>query len=323
MSQTGWDKDTSPLHDGEHELQARTGRSERMEMLSRKMIRSYMPEQHREFFSQRPFMVVGSVDHNGAPWASIIYGKPGFVTSPNDRRLVFNAAPIDGDPLADNLKNSSPIGLLGIEPDTRRRNRMNGTSKRLEDGHFAVNVSQSFGNCPKYIQGRTPQFRRNPSVHITLESQRFKTLDNAAVAHITQSDTFFVASHNHRDDETDTGGADVSHRGGRPGFVKVDGDVLTIPDFVGNYVFNTFGNFMVNPRAGLIFVDYESGDHLMMTGHVELLWEPTPEIEAFDGAQRAWRFTLEHGVLIRSVSPLNWSFGEISPYSDATGQWAK
>ena len=42
---------------------------------------------------------------------------------------------------------------------------------------------------------------------------------------------------------------DISHRGGRPGFVRVDGDVLTIPDFRGNRYFNTLSNLLLEQRG--------------------------------------------------------------------------
>ncbi len=318
---TGWSRDTSPIHKGEQALQARLGQSERMDEIGRKVIRPYMPDQHREFFKQLPFIVVGSVDNDGWPWASVVYGQQGFISSPHDRRLEIASAPVQGDPLNDNLKLCSPIGLLGIVPATRRRNRMNGTAERLDNGSFAVNVAQSFGNCPKYIQARDIEFNRDPAQTPTHSIETMSSLDAAAVDLVRNSDTFFVASHNDHDDPTDTGGVDVSHRGGQPGFVKVEGDMLTIPDFVGNNLFNTLGNFLVNPRGGLIFIDFDRGDHLMLTGTVELLWDMTSEIEAFKGAERAWRFHVEDGLRIGEASPLQWSFSEASPNTELTGQW--
>ena len=44
------------------------------------------------------------------------------------------------------------IGLLGLEPHTRRRNRANGVITRAEPGCLHIRVTESFGNCPKYIQ---------------------------------------------------------------------------------------------------------------------------------------------------------------------------
>ena len=58
----------------------------------------------------------------------------------------------------------------------------------------------------------------------------------------------------------------MSHRGGKPGFVGVQGDTLAIPDFRGNRFYNTLGNLLGDPRAGLLFVDFASGDILQIQG---------------------------------------------------------
>jgi predicted pyridoxine 5'-phosphate oxidase superfamily flavin-nucleotide-binding protein len=71
---------------------------------------------------------------------------------------------------------------------------------------------------------------------------------------IREADTFFIAS-SHRD-----GGADASHRGGNPGFVHVLNETKLIwPDYSGNGMFQTLGNLAIDPRAGLLFMDFESG----------------------------------------------------------------
>ena len=64
----------SPWHAGEIEMQARIGVSERMEVLGRRVIRDHMPDQHRSFYEQLPFMVYGAVDADGKPWASLLEG---------------------------------------------------------------------------------------------------------------------------------------------------------------------------------------------------------------------------------------------------------
>lgn len=319
--ETGWDKATSPYHRGEQELQDRLGKKERMEVVGRHIHRPYMPDEHREFFKQLPILVVGSVDQQARPWASVIYGNPGFVSCPTDRKMKIDATIIEEDPLAKNLGAGSPVGLLGIEMPTRRRNRMNGIVTNYQESGFSVDVVQSFGNCPKYIQSRTSTFNHSPDQREGKELQHLSNLDHAAVELIRTSDTFFVASHNHEDDVRDTGGVDVNYRGGQPGFVKVEDDVLTIPDFIGNNAFNTLGNFLINPKAGLLFIDFETGEHLMLTGTAEVIWEKTAEVEAFKGAERTWKFTLEYGIRIKNASPMFWEFGEYSPKTISTGQW--
>jgi len=280
-----------------------------------------MPEQHREFYNQLPFLIAGSVDQDGWPWASVLFGEPGFVSSPNETVLRIGASPATGDALTENRQVGAPIGLLGIELPTRRRNRMNGLIKSTSAASFDVEVVQSYGNCPQYIQSRELNFTRDPSEPFRAEAERFTAFDQSAIALLSSADTFFVASHNDRDDKHTNGGMDVSHRGGKPGFIKVDGNTLTIPDYIGNYAFNTLGNFLVNPKAGLLVVDFESGDLWQFTGTVDLIWDKTEEIRTFRGAERAWRFHLKHGVRLIAAAPMRWQLKEWSPNTQLTGDW--
>lgn len=141
----------SPFHLGEQQIQSRLGMRDKLEDIGRRMIRDHMPEQHREFFALLPWLLVGSRDADGQPQASVLWGAPGFASSPQPQRLRIDTLPEADDPLAANLRAGTGLGLLGIELPTRRRNRMNGRVEALSDGGFAVTVQQSFGNCPKYI----------------------------------------------------------------------------------------------------------------------------------------------------------------------------
>lgn len=323
MELTGWNRETSPYHPGEQELHARLGRKDQQERVARRIHRPYLPPQHREFYEQLPFLVVGSVDREGRPWASMLFGQPGFVATPTERRLSIRATPLQGDPLADNARVGDPLGVLGIELATRRRNRVNGVVAARARGRLELDVVQSFGNCPQYIQTRELAWQNKLEPDRTAVVESFDQVGEELAALISNADTLFVASNNPREDARDTGGADVNHRGGRPGFVKVDGNTLTVPDYAGNFAFNTLGNFIVDPRAGLLFVDFESGDIWQLTGSVELLWDRPEEIEGFRGAERAWRFQLERGVCLRNAAPLRWSFGEQSPNCRLTGTWSE
>lgn len=321
MRDPGWDRDTSPYHPGEQELHERASRKEQQDRVGRRIHRPFMPDQHREFYAQLPFLLVGSVDAGGWPWASILFGPPGFVSTPDARTLKVRALPLVGDPLAANLVAGAPLGFLGIELPTRRRNRVNGVlSAEAEDG-FEVKVVQSYGNCPQYIQARDMSIGRDPQLRTEIDVEAFTVIGESASAVVQQADTFFVASYNDREDKFDTGGADVNHRGGKPGFVKVDGNTLTIPDYAGNFAFNTLGNFLVCPRAGLVFIDFSTGDIWQMTGRAELLWELPDHMRGFRGAERAWKFHLEHGHRLIGASPLRWSKPKMSPNVLNTGDW--
>ena len=49
--------------------------------------------------------------------------------------------------------------------------------------------------------------------------------------------------------------------------------MLTIPDFAGNLYFNTLGNILLNPRCGLVFIDFENGDVLQIAGDGEVIFK--------------------------------------------------
>ena len=310
----------SPWHDGERAIQQRVGVAERMEVFGRKVIRSLMTDQHRALYAQLPFLLAGAVDDAGRPWATVIEGTPGFMHSPDPQTLSIGAKRDPSDPALAGLRAGAAIGLLGIELHTRRRNRLNGTVTTLADDGFAVRVGHAFGNCPQYIQTRGFEFARPPGMPHAATAERLSGLDAEAVAAIAAADTFFVASY------VDVGGdpaqrqIDVSHRGGKVGFVRIDGNTLTIPDFAGNLHFNTLGNLLSNPRAGLLFIDFASGDLLHLSGRTELVFDG-PEVAAFQGAERLWRVHVEHLVRRPNALALRWRFGEFSPNSLMTGSW--
>ncbi|MCE0911217.1 MULTISPECIES: pyridoxamine 5'-phosphate oxidase family protein [Pseudomonas] len=310
------DQRPSPWHAGEQALQEKVGVAERMEAFGQKVIRDYMPDQHRTFYHQLPFMVAASVDAQGRPWATLLEGPEGFVSSPDPRQLTIDTKLPADDPATPGLVAGQAIGLLGIELHTRRRNRINGQIRQAAAGQLQVAVEQSFGNCPQYIQLRDYTRVTEPAqgrVDAT-------TLNATTVSMIQSADTCFVASY--VEHESGQRSVDVSHRGGRPGFVKVEGNTLTIPDYAGNLHFNTLGNLWVNPRAGLLFIDFSSGNVLQVCGRAEVLLE-NPAIQAFEGAERLWTLEVEQVVWRPAAVSLRWAFKEYAPTSLMTGIWAE
>ncbi len=315
-------QDASPFHRGEREIQERLGVRERLEKLGRGVIRDHMPDQHGEFYEQVPFLLLGTIDNSGRPWASILAGRLGFVSSPDPYTLKLNARPIYGDPLNDNLVPEADVGILGIEFDSRRRNRMNGKIVAVGDGGIEVRVVQSFGNCPQYIQAR--DFELVPAIDTVGEErpvERASRFGDSEGAIITKADNFYIASQFSEDRARASHGVDVSHRGGKPGFVRIDNDhTLTWPDFVGNFHFNTLGNILLNPRVGLLFIDFDDQDLLYMTGTAEIIWD-SEELRAFTGAQRLVRFSMENAIRVVGALPIRWRFREYSPTLEQTGSW--
>jgi ferredoxin-NADP reductase/predicted pyridoxine 5'-phosphate oxidase superfamily flavin-nucleotide-binding protein len=312
----------SPFHAGERTIQSRLGVRDRMERFGRQVIHDHMPKQHRAFYAQLPFVLVGHADPLGRPWASILVNPPGFISSPDARTLDIDARPLADDPLAEDLLPGTRIGLLGIELHTRRRNRLAARINAVDGGGISLSVDQAFGNCPQYIQTRELEFV-DTAQRASRGSEDIHAFDGRAHGMIESADTFFVASCVDDRSGAASNGVDVSHRGGRPGFVRIDDErTLTVPDYSGNFHFNTLGNFLLNPRAGLLFVDFRSGDLLMLTGTVAILWDD-PDTQFFAGAERLWRFTLDQGRHLRSALPLRGTFGDYSPNSLLTGTWAE
>ncbi|OUM02079.1 pyridoxamine 5'-phosphate oxidase family protein [Variovorax sp. JS1663] len=312
---------TAAWHEGERRLQARAGVAERMAEIGPRVLRDYMPDQHRSFFAQLPFLVAGSLDAEGQPWASILAAPPGFAHSPDPRHLRIDALPMASDPLAGALATGAPIALLGIEPHTRRRNRMNGAVEAIDGRGFSVEVGQSFGNCPKYIQAREPFFTGGAAdAHF---GPRMESLDARARQMVRTADTFFIATAHPSAGRAGAPahGVDVSHRGGRPGFVRLDDDdTMTVPEFMGNFFFNTLGNIAVNPVAGLLFVDFDSGDLLQVAVTAEVLWDGA-ELASFEGAERLLRMRVVAARHAAAALPLRFGPASLSPFLEATGRW--
>ena len=320
----------SHFHAGEQEIQSRLGVRDKMERFSKQVIASFMPEQHRDFYQHLSFILLGHADKNDWPWATMLCStteadEAGFITSENNKKLTINSKPIAGEPFAAMLQDKTDntrIGLLGIELSTRRRNRMAGHITQINNTAIEIEVDQAFGNCPQYIQTRE-LIKIDKALQKESEMNAITEFDTETKQFIQNSDTFFVASYVKPDNDNANinEGVDVSHRGGRPGFIRVDDNhTLTIPDYTGNFHFNTLGNFLITPKAGLLFPDFETGHLLTLTGTVEILWD-SDDTKFFEGAERLWQFKIDHGYWIKNALPLRWKLDRYSPNTLLTGTW--
>lgn len=290
-------------HEGERAAQARVGTRERSDRAA-PSLHPRLTEQHRSFFQLLPFVAVASMEPGGAAWASLLVGRPGFMQAPDPTTLCLAARPPKGDPLTAALRPGARLGLLGVQLETRRRNRVNGRVTAVKADGFTLAVEQAFGNCPKYIASRTWVDRETRPV-----DEPIATLDEAAGRLLARADTAFVAS------ATGPGGdADCSHRGGRPGFLALAADgAVIVPDYAGNGFFNTLGNLLLHPRAGLAVPDFASGDLLQLSGTVDIQWQVADTL-ADAGIERLWRFVPEHGQWLRNAFAPQ-AVGEPSPFS--------
>lgn len=297
---------TGPWHEGERAAQARAGAAARLAEIGPRVLRDHMPDQHRAFFAELPWLLAGLVDAAGQPHAGMLAGPPGFAWSPDPRRLRVDAAPPAHDPLAGLLVPGAPIGLLGLQAHTRRRNRLNGWLGEVDRRGVEVEVGQSFGNCPKYIVPR--EALRAPGAPAGVVVAEGAQLDAGARALVAAADTFFIATAHpraaggHRPEQ----GVDVSHRGGAPGFVRVEDDGgLVVPDYVGNAFFNTLGNLALQPRCGLLFIDFATGERLYATARADVQWEGAA-VAQVPGALRLLRLRVTSMRRVGGGLPLRW-----------------
>lgn len=307
------------LHEGERAVHALLGVTEQVEPMLERMLRESLPDAHRDFYARLPFLVLGGLDARGRVWATLVAGAPGFVSAPDDRTISVDAGLLSGDPLAGQLAPGAALGGLGIELAARRRNRVNGRIAAVREHGFDLAVDLAFGNCAKYILARPVRFTPAPAP--APASGASDRLDDARAHLVARADTFFLASRHAESDGDPRHGIDVSHRGGRPGFVRVrDGKQLVFPDFAGNFHFATLGNVLVDPRVGLLFVDFEARALLWITGRARVLWHGI-EVDAFPGAARLVIVDIDEARWSERVLPLESGPAELSPFHAHTGVW--
>lgn len=261
--------DDQPFHAGELAAQRRAGAGDVASMASR-MIRDHMPQQHRDFHTSLPFVILSASNEEGRPWITVLEGEEGFIASSDARTLIFDALPRPDDPLAKAMWSGTEIGLLGIQFATRRRNRLSGFIRGHERG-LRLDVRQAFGNCPQYIHKREWGRDRN---NVPEKACVSTSLSSDQIMRIESADTLFIGSGQQGEEGAPSNGYDASHRGGKPGFVQVSDEThLHIPDYAGNRFFNTIGNLIENPLVALLFIDFETGGMLHISGRATIDWD--------------------------------------------------
>lgn len=292
-------------HSGELAVQARAGVQRQANRVGQ-IIGSTMPPAAQEFLRRQPFAVLSSVAAQGQAWVSVLTGEPGFIDTIDEQTVAIEGALPGHDPLYENLQANPSIGMLAIEFATRRRMRVNGKGV-LHDNGVTMYAEQVYSNCPKYIQAREWKFAQAKSEPVIVRQS--DTLNTAQQDWIQQADTFFIGSYHPE------GGADASHRGGNPGFIKVlDEKTLLWPDYIGNNMFNTLGNISAYSQAGLLFVDFERGATLQLTGKAAVVWGKG-RAQGFPGAQRLVEFQCKELIEVQNIIPLRWNPPDYSPFN--------
>jgi predicted pyridoxine 5'-phosphate oxidase superfamily flavin-nucleotide-binding protein len=252
------------FHSGELAVQRKAGVRQEAARLSRMLEPAGLSGGIAGFLAERTFLVITGRDAAGRLWTSPLVGPPGFLQAQSETELAVHAAIPLGDPLHE-LAAGQKLGMTTVEFAARRRVRINGTLTATADDILVIDVEQAYGNCPQYIQQRllTPDGLGRAGAG---DVRRDVALGPEDIGLIRASDTFFLGTINPER------GADASHRGGPPGFVRADGHGLWWPDYQGNNLFNSLGNLAVDPEAALLFFDFTTGRTLHLSGTTEIEW---------------------------------------------------
>lgn len=291
-------------HSGELKVQAEAGAVEAASYMGRQVL-PVIAHVYVNFIQSQPFVVVGSTDCQGLVWGSILCGTPGFMRVVDERTLRIDALPEGQDPCSEGIVDGGEAGLLLLDFSTGRRLRVNG-GVIMGEGHFSVQTRQVYPNCPRYIQSRLCE-SGDDTLRVPRQACEASSLSGELRDLIQRADTFFIASCHPE------GGADISHRGGFPGFVQIrNGETLVWPDYNGNSMFNTLGNITENPHCGLLFPDFEAGGTLQLSGTANIVWDKE-RAALFPGAERLIEFRIKRIIKTKNALNLRCRFNEYSP----------
>jgi uncharacterized protein len=303
------------FHDGERRVQERTGAVERTALRGQRMVRDYLPDEHREFFAALYHVFAATLDANGYPAANVFTGSRGLLTSPDCHHLALGR--YDAAFATARLAAGDPIALLGLDFTSARRNRANGVIEAAGQDGLLVRIHQSFGNCPKYVHRRYHDIADAETVETD-----FRDVVEAA-------ETFFIATRSSDLNVANGGGIDISHRGGQPGFVRwIDTKTILFFDYPGNNFFNTLGNIVTDPRASLLFVNFANGQTWAVRGIAELIWvdaqvpaQSLPNSPAHCAPTREIRVSIEAITTGQTLNDFRWPMvsaaGEVTCASHA------
>lgn len=196
---------------------------------------------------QSPIIAVGTVDSKGRPWTTVWGGERGFTRRIDNNVLGINSSvataydPVfeilwgqsgDGDGEVVRPEQEQLVSAVTLDLETRDRIKLAGkmiggavTGKATMQ--LVLDITQSIGNCPKYITRRmitpSPIVPKN-----TILEKKGLPLSAGAIDLVSKTDLFFISSTNGQ-------AMSSNHRGGPPGFMRVsknseDGVELVYPE---------------------------------------------------------------------------------------------
>jgi predicted pyridoxine 5'-phosphate oxidase superfamily flavin-nucleotide-binding protein len=281
----------TPYHEGELRAQQLSGVVNWTQDLE--SLPDYLDEGIQGFVAQQTLAACGSVDREGRVWASALVGEPGFLTA-SERVLelhIDRMVHAPSDPLWANLEHSPGVGMVVIHLASRQRVRVNGVLAGRRGDVVQIDVRRAYPECPKYITPRQVLPPTTDEKRPVAPARRGAELGAPQRELIARVETCFVAS-NHAQQ-----GLDASHRGGPPGFITVlDDRTLLVPDYFGNGIFSTLGNFLLDPAGALVLLDFEGGRTLQLAGRAAIDWRDDDPQDRTKGTKRSWKLAIDEWV---------------------------
>ncbi|WP_299673364.1 pyridoxamine 5'-phosphate oxidase family protein [uncultured Tenacibaculum sp.] len=301
-----------PFHEGELELQKKYKAYHPPKLVER-LLKDHILNELIPFIEQQTTIIISTTDEENHIWTSMIIGKKGFIKVQNPKQLdIFlnKTQHNEKDIFLTNIQTNTNVGLLFIDTASRTRYRINASAEIINDT-ITFSITEAYPNCPKYIQQRVLSISEEKT-SVKSEQTTGTILNDFQRNWITNADTFFLGSVNKH------GNMDASHRGGPKGFIQLlENDILKIPDYIGNNLFNTLGNFLQCPKSGLLFIDYENGNALQLSGSTTLVLdqENTEDLETTMGTGRYWLFKPEKWIQTKTYYTADWEFISFSPFN--------
>ena len=299
----------SKYHKGELQAQEYAGETKQAKF-NGQAIENNIIEGAISFISEQEYAIVSITDEKDNVWSSVLSGDKGFLNATNPKTIIMDMQMVDideRDVFWKVVEKNKRIGLLIIELASRRRLRVNGKVARINKNHIEISVHESYPNCMKYIQRRQITNRNTDNKESAKPATTGTTLNHSQQSIIQSADTFFIGSSNPK------GNLDISHRGGEPGFIEIINDnKLRIPDYKGNSMFNTLGNFIVNNKAGIVFWDFESGKVLQLIGSANINWQAMNQNSESADTGRYWEFIIHQWIEKELPRVFTWEFLDYS-----------
>jgi uncharacterized protein len=257
----------------------------------------YLAPEMQVFAESQDLCIVSFVDNDGQVCGRLLHGRLGeFAKAPDDHHLIIQ--PLNrtmGDlPFPETCARSWQLGLMFIEFKTRKRLCVHATGKWEETERcLALEVTQSVFHCAKYIDpsyqiarcaSRHPRTFKTAGLTMAAEPGR---LIHQLVDFLAEQRVAFVCTVDRN------GQCAVNHRGGKCGFISVNGlqgeARVLVPDYAGNGAFEAVGNIWETRRAAVFVPDPERGYGVCVSGPAELFDGEVLQTEPFvslSGAQR-------------------------------------